>query len=100
MYKSWALDPAAIEEEAVQEYVRCFRQAGAMRAAFDDYRAGASIDLEHDGADRDRKIAAPTLVLWAGSGRPGPWVLRERSRGLGVRARPTHSDILDGRHAK
>ena len=64
LYRAWALDPAAIEEEAVQEYLRCFRQAGAMRAAFDDYRAGATTDLEHDAADRDRKVAAPTLVLW------------------------------------
>lgn len=68
MYRRWAGNPAAIEEEAVQEYVRCFRQAGAMRAAFDDYRAGAGIDLEHDAADRDRRIAVPTLVLW-GTGR-------------------------------
>jgi haloacetate dehalogenase len=69
LYKAWALNPAAIEEEAVQEYVRCFRQAGAMRAAFDDYRAGATLDLEQDGADRDRKVEAPTLVLWGETGR-------------------------------
>lgn len=64
LYRAWAFNPAAIEEEAIQEYVRCFRQPGAMRAAFEDYRAGATIDLEHDGADRHKKIAAPTLVLW------------------------------------
>ncbi len=64
MYRAWAHNPAAIEEEAVQEYLRCFRQAGAMRAGFEDYRAGGSIDLEHDGADRHRKVAVPTLVLW------------------------------------
>jgi haloacetate dehalogenase len=69
MYQAWALNPAAIEEEAVREYVRCFRQAGAMRAAFADYRAGATIDLEHDAADRDQKVAVPTLVLWGESGR-------------------------------
>src|SRR5437762_12209479 len=66
MYRAWALNPAAIEEEAVQEYVRCFRQPGAMRAGFEDYRAGATVDLEHDGADRDKKIGVPTLVLWCG----------------------------------
>lgn len=67
-FRAWSLNPAAIEEEAVQEYIRCFRQPGAMRAAFEDYRAGATTDLEHDGADRDRTVAAPTLVLW-GAGR-------------------------------
>jgi len=69
LYKAWAGNPAAIEEEAIQEYVRCFRQAGAMRAAFDDYRAGATTDLEQDGADRDRKVKAPTLILWGETGR-------------------------------
>jgi haloacetate dehalogenase len=70
LFRSWAHDPSAIEEEAVQEYVRCFRQPGALRAAFDDYRAGGTIDLEQDRADRDRRVAAPTLVLWAGAQRP------------------------------
>jgi len=68
LFRAWSLDPAAIEEEAVQEYVRCFRLPGGMRAAFEDYRAGGGIDLEHDAADRDRLVDAPTLVLW-GAGR-------------------------------
>jgi len=68
-YKAWALNPAAIEEEAIQEYVRCFREPGAMRAAFEDYRAGGTIDLEQDAADRRKKVGVPTLVLWGGSGR-------------------------------
>jgi haloacetate dehalogenase len=68
LFRAWALDAAAIEEDAVAEYVRCFRLPGALRAAFDDYRAGGTIDLEHDGADRDRKVGVPTLVLW-GAGR-------------------------------
>jgi haloacetate dehalogenase len=70
LFRAWALNPAAIEEDAIEEYVRCFRQPGAMRAAFEDYRAGGSLDLEQDGADRDKKIAAPTLVLWGDAGRP------------------------------
>jgi haloacetate dehalogenase len=68
-YAAWALNPAAIEEEAVAEYVRCFRLPGAMRAGFEDYRAGATTDIEQDGADRDKKIKAPTLVLWGLGGR-------------------------------
>jgi pimeloyl-ACP methyl ester carboxylesterase len=67
LYKTWTFNPAAIEEEAIQEYLRCFREPGAMRAAFDDYRAGATIDLEHDAADRHTKIGVPTLLLWGGS---------------------------------
>jgi haloacetate dehalogenase len=74
MYRTSAYNPAAIEEEAVQEYLRCFRQPGAMRAAFDDYRAGATIDFEQDGADRDKKVAAPTLILWGEAGGRRPQV--------------------------
>lgn len=69
MFKGWTLNPAAIEEEAVQEYVRCFRQAGAMRAGFEDYRA-APIDQEHDAADRGKRVRVPTLVLWGGGRAP------------------------------
>lgn len=69
MYRAWAHNPAAIEEEAVQEYLRCFRQPGAMRAGFEDYRAAATVDLEHDAGDRDRRVTAPTLVLWGETGR-------------------------------
>jgi pimeloyl-ACP methyl ester carboxylesterase len=66
-YRTWSHNPAAIEEEAVQEYLRCFRQPGAMRAAFEDYRAGGTVDLEQDAADRHRKVTVPTLVLWGAS---------------------------------
>jgi haloacetate dehalogenase len=34
----------------------------------EDYRAGASIDLEHDRADVDRKVEVPTLVVWGDRG--------------------------------
>jgi haloacetate dehalogenase len=36
----------------------------------EDYRAGASVDIEFDDADREagRQIACPVLVLWAGRG--------------------------------
>jgi hypothetical protein len=34
----------------------------------EDYRAGASIDLQHDEADLTRKIACPLLALWAANG--------------------------------
>ena len=34
----------------------------------EDYRAAASIDLEHDNADLDKRIACPLLVLWGDRG--------------------------------
>ena len=58
------LDNGAIEPEAFAEYLRCFRNPETIRATCDEYRAGASIDLDHDRADRGRKVAVPLLVLW------------------------------------
>jgi haloacetate dehalogenase len=56
--------PGAHEPEAYVEYLRCFRNPETIRATCDEYRAGASIDLEHDRADRGRKIEVPLLILW------------------------------------
>jgi haloacetate dehalogenase len=57
-------DPAKLEPEAFADYLRCFRNPETIRATCAEYRAGASIDLEHDRADRDRKLAMPLLMLW------------------------------------
>jgi haloacetate dehalogenase len=59
-----------LELEAVQEYERCFR-AETIHAMCEDYRASASIDLEHDRASRaaGRKVACDMLVLWGDQGR-------------------------------
>ena len=55
--------------EAWAEYERCFTP-GAIHASCEDYRAAASIDLEHDRADRDarRGIKCPLLALWGSRG--------------------------------
>ena len=56
--------PGAHEPDAFAEYLRCFSNPETIRATCDEYRAGATIDLEHDRADRGRKVAMPLLVLW------------------------------------
>jgi haloacetate dehalogenase len=61
---SWARDSAAFEPEIFAEYLRCFKNPETIRATCDEYRAGATIDLEHDRADRGRRIAMPLLMLW------------------------------------
>ncbi len=33
-----------------------------------DYRAAATIDLEHDHADIDKKVQCPTLAFWGSKG--------------------------------
>lgn len=59
-----------VEPEALCEYERCFVLPGTIHAICEDYRAGASIDLAHDGASRaqGQKIACDTLVLWGARG--------------------------------
>lgn len=55
-------------EGLIQEYLRCYRAPGTIEAICEDYRAAASIDLEHDAADADRKLAMPLLALWGAKG--------------------------------
>jgi haloacetate dehalogenase len=50
------------------EYRRVFRIPGTLHAMCEDYRAGASIDFEHDGADLDKKVQCPLRVLWGERG--------------------------------
>ena len=49
--------------------MRWFSRPEAIHASCEDYRAGASIDLEHDEADIDRRLACPLLLLWGEQGR-------------------------------
>ena len=53
------------------EYVRTFKNPATVHAMCEDYRAAASIDLEHDQADMNRKVSCPLLALWAAGGAMG-----------------------------
>ena len=63
--------PNGIESEAYAEYRRCFSDPATIHASCEDYRAAASIDLQHDEADMDKKISCPVLVLWGANGLVG-----------------------------
>ena len=52
-----------ITPAALAEYVRCYTP-DAIHGNCEDYRAGATIDLEHAAADGDRVVECPLLVLW------------------------------------
>ena len=53
----------AFTPEALAEYIRCCTPEN-IHAVCEDYRAAVSIDLEHDAADLDVRLAMPMLVLW------------------------------------
>jgi len=65
------LGSAALAPDAIAEYVRAFRDPAVIHASCEDYRAAASIDLEHDAADPTAKVTCPLLVLWGAKGRIG-----------------------------
>jgi haloacetate dehalogenase len=52
--------------EAWAEYLRAMSDPACVHAMCEDYRAAASIDLQHDCIDRDagNKLACPLRVLW------------------------------------
>ncbi len=55
-------------KDALAEYVRAFSDPRTVHASCEDYRAAGGIDLEHDRADRGRKIDMPVHVLWGARG--------------------------------
>ena len=61
---------AAFAPEAMAEYERCAQIANSGHSIAEDYRASASIDLEHDRADvgLGHKIQMPLRVLWGEQG--------------------------------
>lgn len=69
--KEWSfygMIPKFIPEEIYNEYLRHFKNPATMHAMCEDYRAGATIDLEHDEQDMNVKVACPVLALWGTNG--------------------------------
>jgi len=64
----WSTYPEQFDALVVNEYLRCFKNPATIHATCEDYRAAASIDLEHDKADLDKRISCPLLVLWGKHG--------------------------------
>jgi haloacetate dehalogenase len=68
----WSGPDAAFDPEVVAEYVAAF-DAESVHATTEDYRAGATIDLEHDDASyaAGERLTMPLLVLWGELGLVG-----------------------------
>jgi len=64
---------AVFAAPAMADYQRCIANPATVVAICEDYRAAATIDLEHDRTSRANglKIACPTLVLWGERGLVG-----------------------------
>lgn len=61
---------APFDPRALREYQRCLALPGVAHGICEDYRAAATIDLEHDRFDRSagRKLTMPLLALWGEQG--------------------------------
>jgi haloacetate dehalogenase len=67
--RRWAKPGFSFASEAMAEYVRCFKDPACIHAACEDYRAGGTIDFEHDTQDfGKKKIVCPVLALWGERG--------------------------------
>jgi len=65
---SWGTGLGKFDPRALAQYERCFSDPATIHASCEDYRAAASIDLQHDADDGDRRIECPLLVLWGEHG--------------------------------
>ncbi len=71
LLNSWAGDRSALASEAVTAYRDAFRRERVIRATCEDYRAGLSVDLDHDRASRAAgdRVDCPLLAVWGAAGR-------------------------------
>ena len=71
LLKQYEAQKARATSEVQLEYLRTSSLPENIHAMCEDYRAGASIDLEHDEADLAKKVACPLLTLWGLKGPMG-----------------------------
>ncbi len=68
-------DKGFFHPEARADYLAALRAPGTLHGICEDYRAAATVDLEHDRASRaaGEKLRCPLLALWGAKGRIGQW---------------------------
>ena len=60
-------DPEAMGQENYDEWRNATRNPDVVRAMIEDYRAGLTVDRQHEEADRaaGNRLRSPLLVLWS-----------------------------------
>src|SRR2546427_2790041 len=71
----WGSPSAVFPPEVRAAYVQALRNPAHAHAICEEYRAAATVDREHDKADRaaGRRIACPLLALWSAAGALDTW---------------------------
>jgi haloacetate dehalogenase len=72
---SWGSPPHVFPPDVRTAYLRALTDPRHAHAICEEYRAAATLDREHDGADlaSGRRIACPLLVLWSRRGSLERW---------------------------
>jgi haloacetate dehalogenase len=75
----WGSPADVFPPEVRAAYVEALRDPAHAHAICEEYRAAATIDREHDRADRagGRRIACPLLALWGAGGPVDIWYAEE-----------------------
>src|SRR5829696_4350650 len=75
----WGSPSAVFAPEVRDAYVQALRNPSHAHAICEEYRAAATLDREHDRADRasGRRIACPLLALWSAQGALDTWYVEE-----------------------
>lgn len=66
LLERWVGNATPLSDFAIAEYTLHFRKASVIEAMVEDYRAGATVDLQHDQQDRaaKKRIDCPVFVPW------------------------------------
>jgi haloacetate dehalogenase len=74
MLNAWSEVDDVFPADVRAEYIAQFSSPDTVHAICEQYRAAATLDYQHDEADRGiRRITCPTLALWSDSGAVGSW---------------------------
>jgi haloacetate dehalogenase len=77
--EGWGSPSTVFSPEVRAAYVQALREPAHAHAICEEYRAAATIDREHDKADRasGHRMTCPLLALWSAKGAVGTWYTEE-----------------------
>jgi haloacetate dehalogenase len=98
----WGSPPNVFPPEVRAAYIATLQNPEHAHAICEEYRAAATLDREHDRADREqgRRIVCPVLALWSAQGALATWYADEGGPSAIWRqwANDVHGKAVDGGH--
>jgi len=71
----WGSSDTIFDDEVRAAYIEALSDPAHVHAICEEYRAAATLDIEHDVSDRSsgRRIGCPILALWSSAGGLNSW---------------------------